>query len=293
MSTTANETRKSAFKKGLDREDARKKREDTVVELRKSKREESLLKRRALHEHDAPDEDAMPGADGTPTRARSATREEIPALVQGCYVEATALECVTSLRKLLSLENNPPIDAVIGSGVVPQLVNLLSAAVDGSPRLQFEAAWCLTNVASGSSEQTSHVARAGAIPAFVRLLSSPDENTCEQAFWALGNIAGDSATLRDAVLDAGVMVPLLRQIQAGPKLSLLRNTVWFLSNLCRGKPPPSLAKVCARARAAPRRAAPRRAARRLAAKLTLARAVRAPPHPPRRSHPPSPCSRSC
>lgn len=291
-SATATELRKNAFKKGIDREDARKKREDKGVELRKNKREEGLLKRRALHEQTTELTDAEPtiAADGTPTKTRFPTREEIPALVQGCYVEATALESVTGLRKLLSLEKNPPIDAVISSGVIPHLVQLLT--VDSHPRLEFEAAWCLTNVASGTSEQTAHVVRANGITAFTRLLSSPDENTREQAIWALGNIAGDSATLRDAVLEAGAMTPLLQQIQMGPKISLLRNAVWVLSNLCRGRPPPNMDTVCAPPHAAHAYTSTQHRIHPTGnSRMTLHRASVL--LPARRSRPPSPCSRSC
>lgn len=31
----------------------------------------------------------------------------------------------------------------------------------------------------------------GAVPLFLRLLSSPHQNVCEQAVWALGNIIGN------------------------------------------------------------------------------------------------------
>jgi hypothetical protein len=40
--------RKKGFKKGIDLEDARRKREDNLVEFRKSKRDESLQKKRAV-----------------------------------------------------------------------------------------------------------------------------------------------------------------------------------------------------------------------------------------------------
>jgi hypothetical protein len=42
------------FKKGIDQDEARRKREDNIIELRKNKRDENLLKRRTIINSDAP-----------------------------------------------------------------------------------------------------------------------------------------------------------------------------------------------------------------------------------------------
>ena len=114
--------------------------------------------------------------------------EQLPTMVEGVMGNDPAVqtECTTQFRRLLSIEKNPPIQNVIDAGVVPRFVEFLQR--DDNPALQFEAAWALTNIASGTSDHTKVVMEVGAVPIFVRLLLSPNDDVREQAVWALGKL---------------------------------------------------------------------------------------------------------
>ena len=136
--------------------------------------------------------------DATLVAAATAQAEELQAALVAAAIEGiqsdedpkSLLAATTQLRKQLSIERNPPIQAVIDSGsAVPRLILLLGR--DDEPPLQLEAAWCLTNIVSGTTEHVQHVLDQGGLEPLVGLLASPNEEVREQALWALGNIAGD------------------------------------------------------------------------------------------------------
>ncbi|XP_077872177.1 importin subunit alpha-4 isoform X4 [Ictidomys tridecemlineatus] len=220
---------KSFKNKGRDVETMRRHRNEVTVELRKNKRDEHLLKKRNV-----PQEESLEDSDvDADFKAQNVTLE---AILQNATSDnpVVQLSAVQAARKLLSSDRNPPIDDLIKSGILPILVKCLER--DDNPSLQFEAAWALTNIASGTSAQTQAVVQSNAVPLFLRLLHSPHQNVCEQAVWALGNIIGVHAQGNEImhILISLQILPALCVLIYHTDINILVDTVWALSYLTDG-----------------------------------------------------------
>jgi len=146
---------------------------------------------------------------------------------------AKKIEALQSLRQLLSCTAFPPVHVAVQAGVVPLLVDCL--AFGASDDQLFEAAWCLTNIASGDPEQTRAVVPA--LPLLILHLGGKNAiHVVEQCAWALGNVAGEGEDLRDVLLRQGALPPLARHL-ASSQLTLARTAAWALSNIIKGPNP--------------------------------------------------------
>jgi hypothetical protein len=233
--------RRKTFKNTVDNEDTRRRREEEAVQIRKKEKEEQMARRRKLVELSSDITGNKVCLDNLPLSAKS-----IPKFAE--YLNSadpmTVAEAAIAIRKILSVDRNPPIAEVINAGVLPRLKELL--ADSNRPNIQLEACWSLTNIASGTPDQTQAVVDSGVVPLFVNLLKSIDTSLQEQAVWAVANIAGDRTEYRDGCISVGTVEAMCQivgdSLRSG-SVQMTRLATWGLSNLCRGKPAPDFSRI--------------------------------------------------
>ncbi|TKY61573.1 Importin subunit alpha-4 [Spatholobus suberectus] len=162
--------RKKYYKRGTGADQSRRRREDNLVEIRKNKPEETLLKKRR---------ESYAGL------SHHKLLETIPAMAQRLWSDnpATQLEATAHFRHMLAIVGNPPIDKVIKAGVVLRFAEFLAS--HDAPQLQLEAVWALTNTASGTSKHTTLIIELGLVPLSIKLLNSSDSDVRDQVRFAL------------------------------------------------------------------------------------------------------------
>ena len=226
------ESRAKGFMQAYDVHDIKRRKEEGEIELRKSKRADLVTKRRNL------DQCEKQWVKINEVFKPKYSLEDLPALLQAMRssAEPDHLLAAQGFRKVLSLEQNPPIQELIDAGILPYLMDWIQKF--DFPQLQYESAWAITNIASGTHAHCQVIVEKGCVPLLVQMMNSTNEEVREQAVWALGNIGGDAAHCRDIILQNQGLGLLIKCLKASTKHSMTKNSSWTISNLCRGKPPP-------------------------------------------------------
>lgn len=101
---------------------------------------------------------------------------------------------------------------VIETGiVVPALIRFLSRT--DSTALQFEAAWCLTNIACGEARHIHNLLECGALPELLNAVVGSEAMTMkDQALWAVCNMTSSQEACEYAISMPNFMVVVLQQI---------------------------------------------------------------------------------
>jgi hypothetical protein len=104
-------------------------------------------------------------------------------------------------------------DYILSQQLIPQLSKFLE--VDHHATLQMEAAWVFTNLACGGQEFVSTIVGNNVVQLLVRLVQCAGNFTVqEQALWALGNLSVDSCSVRQLMLECGIISTLLNIVGA-------------------------------------------------------------------------------
>ena len=87
---------------------------------------------------------------------------------------------VRDLRMTISEESEGPFKECIAADLAPVLIALLNPAYQKLFDVQYEAAWCLSNIASSDTSQTAYLIGEGLLNVFLTLLKHNDQVMLEQ-----------------------------------------------------------------------------------------------------------------
>lgn len=236
---------RSSFRKSLDTSLAREGRVRRSVEIRKRQRGVvAQAKRRKALEKSSSNGEMHPGY----------TADQVSQAIEDVLVPTKAALAISNLRTWLSfapgdtfdVDLSPNGDFCVTNDVVMQLCTEKQLARRLLPILQdsenvfsedtiLDATWCITNLASGNSEQTTSTVCAA--NALATLVMRGRKRLQEQAAWALGNMAADDQGIREKLQELGLiphLVVLLREPVNVSDLRIKRTAAWALCNLARG-----------------------------------------------------------
>lgn len=176
-------------------------------------------------------------------------------------------EGMYEIRLALSQQQSPPVQKILDLNILPRIILLLNVENElytsnlnnnqtnqnntqiknQIKNILIEAAWSLTNICTGTHEQTKQVIDNGACLFLINMLKYDDSDIIDQAVWCLGNIAGDCEKFRDILIAHDILLLLVSNLKKfdfnTAHTSIFNNLLWLGGNLLRGKSPAPDAKT--------------------------------------------------
>jgi importin subunit alpha-1 len=140
---------------------------------------------------------------------------------------------LVGIKKILSLSDGAPIEEAVNLGLIYEFIRLLDHQLS---EFIFEAVWCMTNIASGTSEQIKSIISKGGIEKLILLIDHPVAEIQDQAIMAIGNIASDSVKTRDRIVDFGGLDKIIKKLATTERDNLTKQCIWAISSFTRSKP---------------------------------------------------------
>jgi len=141
---------------------------------------------------------------------------------------------LVGIRKLLCLPNNPPIQQIIDYGLVSDFIDLLQ---NGYPEFQYECLWILTNITSGTSDQSNTIIVKGGLNKIIDIMNNSSiEELQSQSIMTLGNIAGESIKIREQIIERKGFDKIVYLLSITNRPTIIKNSTWAISNFLRIKP---------------------------------------------------------
>lgn len=129
--------------------------------------------------------------------------------------------------------SNERIEAVVGQGIVPSLINLLTS---DRPELIIPALRTLGNIVTGTDAQTQTVLDTkNALSYIVNIIGHSKKNIRKEACWLLSNIAaGNKAQISQLVKTPGLIRSVLTQLSEASEWDVRKEASWVICNIASG-----------------------------------------------------------
>ena len=227
--------RKTEYKRGIDKDTMRRKREEYQFSIRKKKRDEKLSKKRKI-----------PICYGNNIQENNI---QIDKTVMNKIYSNDPTVVLSSLKYIRKISCITKIDLIIKTDIVPKLIEFLSYVK--YQEHQYETGWILTNLTSGTTKQTDAVIRKGPIVSYlIDALRCTNSSSLQLQFiWCIANIAGNGQKKVKEILSLGglnVLSNIVKTNLCGSKrnLELIENSMWVILNILVARPPLQIIKQC-------------------------------------------------